>query len=400
MPLDLFTKIVERAKEQSWTCTILGNRNGIPKAYQALCDGMKARIVLPAEYDGAPFAAHTTIVFESSQVGMATNHPSVSRAILRLQRGHLHDLSEIVLTLSHHFTDISIRHSELLLYTDQDLTTYKNELNKIGQWLLSNKESWTDYRIDCLTDRFGLRVVGECGAGVKSIAVGPTGELYLCPALFRDGEPSHGHILRDIELSNRHLLSRECSVPCSKCDALHCLRCVYLNKRSTYEFCVPSKNACLLANLEQEVQAWFAQEAAKMGKWDGNYKTLSPPDVYDPYELIRVEEAPPISQVWRRLVTFDGRPENLKPSMMLDIIHGIHGWCEALMACAKAGYAPSPEIMKQDVLTSLRRRTIEQYRDVVVQEGCPAVRDIELLMCNVAQKSVNSERDTSSQATA
>ncbi len=134
MPFDLFAKIAKRATEQSWTCTILGNRNGIPKSYQALSNEMKARIILPAEYEGTAPSENTTIVFESNQVGSAAKHPSVSRAILRIQRSHLQDLSEIVLNLLHYFADVSIRHPELLLYTDQDMATYKDQLFEICLW--------------------------------------------------------------------------------------------------------------------------------------------------------------------------------------------------------------------------------------------------------------------------
>jgi CXXX repeat peptide maturase len=388
--LDLFAKIAKRAVEQLWTCTILGNSNGIPKAYQALCDEMSARIILPAEFKGTASCEYTTIMFESSQAELVAKHPSVSRAILRVQRSHLSQLSEQVLALLHNFPDVSIRHPELLLYNNEDMINYKEQLFEIGRWLLDKNELWTSYRVDCLTDCFRLDIANECGAGVQNLAVGPIGELYLCPAVLRDGGQPCGHILGNLELPNRNLLTREYSVTCGKCDALRCLRCIYLNKRSTFEFCVPPKNICQLAHSELEVQAWFAQEAIKKHLWSQSYDVPKPPDIYDPYELVKVEDAPPIAHSWRRLVKFDGRPENLQPSMMLDIIHSLQGWCQSVVTCAEAGYTPSIELMERDVLAALRRRTIEQYRDIVFQEGCPTVREIELLVCSAAQKNINS----------
>jgi len=395
MSLNLFAEIINRAAEQSWTCTILGNSNGIPTGYQDLCDGIEARIILPAKYKGAAPGKHTTIVFEPNQMELAAKHSSVSRAILRVQRGYLPRLSEIVLTLLHHFTDVSIRHPELLLYDDKDMVIYKDQLYEIGRWLLAKKESWLNYRLDCLTDRFQLNAANECGAGVRSIAVGPSGELYFCPATARDGTSSCGNILGNLELPNRHLLTRGYSLPCGKCGALHCLRCVYLNKRSTFEFCVPPKNTCLLANLELEAQAWFARKAIEEGLWNQNYTVPDPPVIYDPYELEKVtEEAPPLAHLWRRLVRFDGCPANLQPSMMLDIIHNLQGWCQTLTTCTKAGDTLPAEVIERDVLASLRRRTIEQYRDAVFEEDCPTVHQIELLMCKAAQESIISSVTT------
>ena len=386
MSLELFAKVAKRATEQSWTCIVLGNRNGIPEAYQSLCDEIDAKIILPAEYKGTAPGKHTTIAFESSQMELAAKHPPIRRAILRVQRRHLPQLSEMVLALLHHFPDVSIRHPELLLYSDEDMATYKGQLFEIGRWLLDKKELWPRYRVNCLTDRFWMDVANECGAGVKGLAVGPTGELYLCPAAMHDGTSPCGHVLGNVELPNRHLLTREYSLPCGKCNALHCLRCIYLNKRGTFEFCVPPKNICWLAHFELEVQAWFAQEAIKKGLWDESYNAPSPPAIYDPYELVKVGEASATTHPWRHLLRFSGRPEDLQPSMMLDIIHGLNGWCQALVTCAETGYVPSVELMELDTLASLRRRTIEQYRDIVFQEGCPTVHQIELLMCGAAQK--------------
>jgi len=389
MSLELLTKIAERVVKQSWNCTIIGNATGIPKAYQTLSDKMGAIIVLPAEYKGTISNKHTTVVFELSQIGLAAKHSSASRAILRVQRSHLSELSEMVLTLLHHFPDVSIKHPEVLSYDDQDMATYKDHLFEIGRWLLSKKNSWSNYRVDCLTDGFHLDTFAECGAGIKSLAVGPTGKLHICPATVCESTSACGHIIADVELPNRHLLTREYSVPCGKCNALHCSRCVYLNKRGTFEFGVPPKNICQLANFELEVQAWFSQEAIKMDLWKQSYNIPQSPLVYDPYELVKVEETPPIVDSWRRLVRFDGHLENLQTPMMLDIIHRLQGWCQALEACAEAGYIPSIELMEQDVLDSLRRRTIEQYRDMSFQKDCPTIREIELLMCSVVLKSGN-----------
>ncbi|MHC4757720.1 MAG: hypothetical protein ACYTE8_03595 [Planctomycetota bacterium] len=392
MSLELFAKIITYAKQQSWKCKILCNSNGIPPAYLKLCDKMETEIILPAKYEGSAPSNNTTMVFESNQIDLVAKHPSVSRVILRVQHNTLSRLSEIVLALFNHFSDVSIRHPQLLLYNDRDIDIYKGQLFEIGRWLLDRKESWLDYRLDCLTDRFKMNGTNECGAGVDSLAVGPTGELYLCPAAVRnpatvhDGKLSCGHILENLKLPNRHLLTKEYSLPCGKCDALHCLRCVYLNKFGTFEFCVPPQKACQLTNFELEVQAWFAHEAMKRNLWIPNYNIPDPPEVYDPYEFIKAEEDFPVAHLWRRLIAFDGQPKNLQSSMMLDIIHELNGWCKALIACAEFGHTPSVEHIKQDTLSILRRRTIEQYRDVVFQKDCPTVHEIELLMCNVTEK--------------
>jgi CXXX repeat peptide maturase len=392
MSLGLFAKIAELAEQRSWRCKILCNNGGIPPAYLKLCNKTKTEIVFPAGHEDPISHSNTTIVFESDQINLADKHPSASRSILRIKRDNLSQLSEIVSALFGQFSDVSIRHPQLLSYDNQDMDIYKEQLFEIGRRLLAGNELWSGYRLDCLTGRFWMSGTSECGAGIKSLAVGPAGELYLCPAAVHnsaavhDGKLSCGHVLEALKLPNRHLFTREYSVPCGKCGALHCLRCVYLNKISTFEFCVPPKKLCQLANFELEVQVRFAREAMERNLWNPAYNFPDPPEVYDPYELIKAEEDLPVIHSWRRLVAFDGQAENLQSSMMLDIIHELYGWCQALVACAESGHSPSVELIEQDMLSTLRRRTIEQYRDVIFQKDCPTVHEIELLMCNAAEK--------------
>jgi len=391
MSLELFAKIADHVAENSWKCTVLCNSSGIPKEYLKLCDTMQAQIVMPAEHKGViTDSARTTLVFDSNQMDLTSQRPAASQAILRLRRDHISQLSEIVSALLDHFSNISIRHPDLLSYNDEDIVAYKDELLKIGLWLLNKKELWSRYRIDCLTDRFQLDAVNECGAGVKSIAVGPAGELYLCPACIHHKQSSYGHIMENLKIPNRQLLTREYSVPCGQCESLHCSRCVFSNKRSTFEFCVPARNVCRLTHFEMEAQSWLAQEAIKMGLWNEQYKLPNPPTVYDPYELTeKGEETLMVAASWRSLVKFNGRPKDLQPSTMLEIIHGLQGWCLALVKCAETGYAPSAKTIETDILASLRRNTIEQYRNTVFQEGCPTVHQVELSMCEAANKILN-----------
>ena len=386
--IDLLSAIAAFQAQHSWNCTILANEDGIPPVYQKLCDRMNAEFVVPAGPRAVVPGKRTAISFESSCADPAAEYPGASRAILRIRRDCLSRLAEIILALSDNFPDVSIRHPELLDYEDADIATYGDQLSEVGRRLLDKGQSWKGYRIDRLTDRFRLEVPNECGAGVTKLAVASTGRLYTCPAAMVGSEPPCGHVLDHLELPNRHLLTRRYSVPCGKCGALHCSRCIYLNKRATLEFCVPPRNVCRLAHVELEVQAWFAQEAIRRNLWNESYNVPEPPVVYDPFEILYTERTRSVTHSWRRLVRFSGRPDNLQPAAMLDIIHGLNGWCRALEMCARAGCAPSAEMLERDVLASLRRRTIEQYRDTVFNDGSPTVRQIELLMCDAFRSQI------------
>jgi len=395
MPLELFTRIANLVSEQSLNCAIIGSEDGIDKHYQLLCNKMGASVILPVGCKDCSQIEHITFVVESDKIDLAeANIFSSSRIILRLRRKDLLRLCEIIQILLNNFSDISVRHPDLLSYSNEDFIIYREQLLKTGRLLLDRKKQWQNYRIDCLTDRFRLDDVQECGAGDKSIAIGPDGKLYVCPAVATDSNKTCGDITEGLKLPNSNLFERKYSLPCSKCEALHCLRCVYLSKLSTFEVCVPSKNICQIANTELEVQAWLAQEAIKRELWNDAYNIPVPPTVYDPYEIIRTEDSVAIVHNWHSLVSFSGHPENLKPSMMLDILHGIQGWSKALLACIQAEHTPSVDLISRDILASLRQRTIERYRDVFFKEDCPTIRQLELLMCKAAEKRSDSSHST------
>jgi len=249
MDSDLISEIIAKASNQGWQCTIVADRNGVPDVLRKQLDQIKHRIIVPVDYDGEILET-MNVVFDSEQACLGYGS-SNGKAILRVSQGDLGRLANCVIELLNRYADVSIKHPDLLKYTKEDSESYKQQLHEVGEWLLSKGSSWSDFRVDVLMDRFGLNDINECGAGDKSLAVAPDGSLYFCPAAFRSGFDPCGHISKGVDIANRQLFTRKYALPCrDKCDALHCSRCVFLNKLATFEFCVPAENACKLAHVE------------------------------------------------------------------------------------------------------------------------------------------------------
>lgn len=380
MESDFIFELITLARNQGWQCTIVANRNGIPQALCKHLERIKYRIIVPADYNGESLGMMANIVFDCEQACLGDG-PSSGKAILRVSQGNIDRLATCVIKLLNRYADVSIKHPDLLKYTEKDLKIYKEQLYKVGEWLLNKGSSWSDFRVDVLTDRFRLNDMNECGAGDRSLAVGPDGSLYLCPAAFRGGFDPCGHIFRGVEIANRHLFTRKYALSCrDKCDALHCSRCVFLNKLATFEFCVPAENVCKLAHIELESQAWLANEAVKQNLWNGQeWETPLMPIIDDPFQLVKVEEDIR-DTIWSRLLLFTGRPEDLSPSMMLDIICSLEGRLDAILSCFKSGHIVSSDLIENNVLLYLRRKTVERYKNIIFKKGCPTVYEIEMLM--------------------
>jgi CXXX repeat peptide maturase len=382
MSAKVLEDIAKVASAHAWRCTVITNQNGIPKSHERMLDELNHRIVIPSRYSGRKIDGQVAIVFDPDRTTTYPRSGSNATAILRMRRDDLGQFAETVTRLLDKFSDVSIKHPHLLTYEPEDLELYRKQLFKVGQWLLNKEENWTAYRVDRLTDRFELQAFSECSAGDKSLAVGPDGHLYVCPATLRAGLDPCGHIREGIRLPNRHLLTRQYSLPCrDKCEALHCSRCVYLSKIATQEFCVPAENMCRLAHVELEVQAWLAQKAIEQDIWDGQKAPPSPPSIYDPYELVKDPFQSKHSDDARaRLTRYTGRVADLSAPLMLDMIHVLQGRLEALSDCRDAGCVPSSDFIENDPLVYCRRKAIERYKDVVFSEGCPTIRQIEIMM--------------------
>jgi CXXX repeat peptide maturase len=377
---DLMSELLAKAADREWQCTIVTDRTGVPDGLHQRLDPGKHRIVVPADYEGQTWGT-MEVVFDCEQASRGGG-PSQGKAILRASQGDLGRLGPCVIELLNRYAAVSIKHPDLLKYTQEDFQSYKEQLQTIGEWLLSKGASWSEFCIDVLTNGFGNQIQ-ECGAGDTSLAVGPDGGLYFCPAAFRSGRDPCGHISRGAEIANRHLFTREYALPCrDKCGAVHCSRCVFLNKLATYEFCVPAENVCKLAHTELEVQAWLGKEAAQRNLWnarEGEWTIPRAPVIDDPLDLVKTADEIP-DAVWQRLVTFTGRPEDLSPPMMLDIICHLRDRVKALSSCVAAGYVVPSDLLMNNLLLFLRRQTVEAYKEFVFEEGCPTVHETEMSM--------------------
>lgn len=395
MDPELLEKIASLVKRHNWSCDVLVDKKEINPNDLAICQDMKANIILPAESRICVDYEPATVVFELDSVNLEKCSLHARHAILRIKRNYISYLAETAKEILRRFSRVSFVHPELLYYEEQDFATYKKQLLEISKFILSVEDWCSRYDLNCLTGGFFTSAPQECGAGINKVAIGPSGGLYYCPAAERNKQVPFGHILEKWSVPNRHLFSRNYSVPCGRCEASHCMRCVHLNKSKTYEFCVPCKNMCLLSNHELEVQAWLSQEAIKLKRWPAGFSIVDPPLVYDPYQLVTLEKELPPNQAWRRLVKWTGDPGKLSSAMMLDIIHHLQGWCKAMTACAQTGILPTTNLLGNDSLSSLRRKAIEKYREVIFQKDFPTVRQIELLMARMAEEVINTSQGTS-----
>jgi CXXX repeat peptide maturase len=208
--------------------------------------------------------------------------------ILRVQRQKLGGLANAFARLKGHFKRINVRLLELEKYTENNFREYRRQCALVARQIAAQK--WPRQGTECnlLTDRLVLRGMNNCGAGLAHVTVAPNGCFYLCPAFYYQDEADAVGSLNDgLKIKNPRLLTVEGAPICRSCDAFQCLRCVWLNKRSTEEINTPSRQQCVAAHLERAaVQSLRKKLLAKRSA--GRLSPMEKLDYLDPLEkLIR-----------------------------------------------------------------------------------------------------------------
>lgn len=166
-------------------------------------------------------------------------------------------------------------------FTDEDLKCYGELLDR---WAIVIKEEYLKGRtpqFNLLTDRMMLTRPNHCNAGVENITLAPNGKYYLCPAFYYSN-PDDSIDPQDIK--NQQLLRLDHAPLCRHCDAYHCRRCVWLNRKTTLEVNTPSHEQCAVAHTEREASRRLLASFREVGEFmpEVEIKELN---YIDPFEV-------------------------------------------------------------------------------------------------------------------
>ena len=167
-------------------------------------------------------------------------------------------------------------------FTDEQIETYRQVLDEWNKALLDLYKQGQSPQFNLLTDRMMLEKMHNCEAGVGNITLAPNGKFYLCPAFYYDErmqvfnqmnhhQPSSdnaiGDMVRGLEIHNPQLLQLDHAPLCRNCDAYQCRRCVWLNRKLTWDINTPSRQQCVMAHIERNASRSFLNEIRNFGEF-------------------------------------------------------------------------------------------------------------------------------------
>ena len=146
-------------------------------------------------------------------------------------------------------------------FTDEDFEKYKEVLSALSKETEKLYVKGMTPQLNLLTDRMMLDKMNNCNAGDENITLAPDGKFYVCPAFYLADENedyglgkskfSIGDLENGLDVKNPQLYKLSHAPICRKCDAYQCKRCVWLNRRTTYDINTPSHEQCVVSHLER-----------------------------------------------------------------------------------------------------------------------------------------------------
>ena len=193
---------------------------------------------------------------------------------------------------------ICICYKDIDKFEDSMGPGYINALDEISKVIIDSYKKGGFHEVNILTDILKYEKMNNCGAGITNITIAPNGKFYLCPAFYYDEllhvddetnyrekhyDYSVGNLQEGIIIANRHLLNLEHAPICRTCDAYHCNRCIWLNRKLTGDVNTPSHQQCIISHIERNASRNLSIEFQKMGL---NYRYIKEVFYLDPFDNV------------------------------------------------------------------------------------------------------------------
>lgn len=215
---------------------------------------------LPQEYldviDSIDHHDIKSVVFEDADIyvidGIGTEYTPRNVMILRTNKQQLFDSGKYISELVRQIQRLNVVITDIETFTDNELVRYNALLDEMAVTLKEEYLKGRAPQLNILTDRMMIDKPNHCNAGIENITLAPNGKFYICQAFyFNNLDDNVGDLTNGLNIKNQQLLRLDHAPLCRHCDAYHCRRCVWLNRKTTLEVNTPSHEQCVVAHTER-----------------------------------------------------------------------------------------------------------------------------------------------------
>jgi len=287
MPIDILQNAIFFAMKENLMVQYVLPDYILPKAYKEVMDKIDSNIITSSLCEDKDLRTRADVIVLPDWT-----------SIDRIQ--YAHDKAYVLKTTKDDFFDryhflkypfsvayrFNIVISDIEGFNEKDYERYRLVLSELGEVII--KEYQKKHYIQCnlITDRITIDRMNNCGAGETNITIAPNGRFYICPAFYNDNkEMSVGNLKEGIIIANPQLYKISHAPICRHCDAYHCKRCVWMNKKLTYEVNTPSKQQCVISHIERNISQTVLSVLRDCIDSFKNKADLMPINYLDPFDV-------------------------------------------------------------------------------------------------------------------
>ena len=271
---------------------------GLPKEYAEVIESIDNVKIYPMDYKPVTGIANDG----ETDVEVANAIPKKVESrnlVIRLTFSEMLKQKDAIAKLFASGVRINLCITDVEQFTDEQIDAYKQVLNEWNAVLLELYKQGQSPQFNLLTDRMMLEKMHNCEAGVGNITLASNGKFYLCPAFYYDermqvfnqlnhhnpsSDNSVGDLERGLDIPNPQLLQLDHAPLCRNCDAYQCRRCIWLNRKLTWDNNTPSHQQCVMAHIERNASRNLLNNIRKVGEFMPNID-IKEINYLDPFEV-------------------------------------------------------------------------------------------------------------------
>lgn len=172
--------------------------------------------------------------------------------ILRISSKEINEVARIYDIAKDKCVRLNIVITDIDKFSNAEFEEYRSILAQLGDKVQADIIEGNNMQLNLLTDRLVLKAMNNCNAVDEVITLMPNGRFYPCAGFYYDNpDEDFGDLTRSVQIKNRQLFKLGYAPICRHCDAYHCRRCAWFNRKTTLEVNTPSHEQCVVAHLER-----------------------------------------------------------------------------------------------------------------------------------------------------
>ena len=207
------------------------------------------------------------VVFNNWKDAIGFALKSSSTYVLRICKVDLFAQVDVIKTLISKVSRLNLVIIDIDSFKDDDFVKYQDVLASFSNEVEKLFKEGKTPQLNVITDRIALTQMNNCNAGSNNITLAPNGKFYICPAFSYSEEDREAFCVGDLQnglsIKAANLYKLPYAPLCRICDAYQCKRCVWINRKMTYDITTPSHEQCVLSHIERNVSRNILENVRK-----------------------------------------------------------------------------------------------------------------------------------------